>query len=183
MSTTRPFARGASALDLAANSNAEACAVAAWEPDIIRCSKSAARLRGLAATHPLVEDAAQDARIKVTLMARRGVSGEHYVRSAISNSVQNSARQTLVAANEVPPEGIDHLAEEARDRDLFAEAQVRAWIARQPEQLRVVYDLLYREEVSQREAAERLGVSQPRVAKLHGELIARGRDELRALAA
>lgn len=177
MSTTRPFARGASAPDLAANSNAEACAVMAWEPDIARASKKATRLRGLSTEHPLADDAAQEARITVALVTRKGITDERYLRSAISNSVQNAARQTLVAANEAPPDGLDDLKTETPERDLLAEQRVRAWIAEQPHQLRAVYDLLYGEDVSQREAAERLGLSQPRVAQLHRDLLARGRDE------
>lgn len=44
--------------------------------------------------------------------------------------------------------------------------------------LREVFDCLYVHELSQREAAARMRLSQPRIAQLHKELIARGRAAL-----
>lgn len=184
MSTNRPFASVAISPVLPANSNTEASAVTRWDDDIVRASKASARRRGLAADHPAAEDAAQEARLSVALVARQGIQGEGYVRRVISNSVRNAARQTLVVSNETTADALDALADdEGRQGDLLAEARVREWIAGQSAQVQAVFELLYREELSQREAAERLGVSQPRVAKLHRELLAWGRDELRSLAA
>ena len=53
----------------------------------------------------------------------------------------------------------------------------------QPSQLQTVFYMLYCEELSQREAAVRLGVSQPRVAALHRQLLTRAELGLRDLAA
>jgi len=181
MSTIRPFAISPV---LPANSDIETHAVMHWDDDIVRAAGASARRRGLAADHPVAEDAAQEARLSVALVARRGIQGEGYLRRVISNSVRNAARQTLVVSNETTADALDALDDdEERQRDLLAEARVGEWIAGQSAQVQAVFELLYREDLSQREAAKRLGISQPRVAKLHRELLARGRDELRALAA
>jgi len=181
MSTIRPFAISPV---YPANSNIEAHAVMRWEDDIARAAGASARRRDLAADHPFAEDAAQEARLSVALVARQGTQGDGYVRRVIANSVRNAARQTLVVSNETNVDALDELvSDEARRGDLLAEARVREWIAGQPAQIRKVFELLYEKDLSQREAAEHLGVSQPRVAKLHRELLERGREELRSLAA
>jgi RNA polymerase sigma factor (sigma-70 family) len=183
MSTIRPFAPVAISTVLPANSRTEARAITRWDGDIVRAAKASARRRGLASDHPAAEDAAQEARLSLALVVRQGIHAERYVRRVISNSVRNAARQTLVVSNETSADALDALPDDAgREGDLLAESRVREWIARQPAQVQAVFHLLYREDLSQREAAERLGVSQPRVAKLHRELLARGRDELRSLA-
>jgi RNA polymerase sigma factor (sigma-70 family) len=52
--------------------------------------------------------------------------------------------------------------------------QIRAMLTILPASLKSLFKLLYDEDLNQRAAAARMGISQPRVAQLHRELIARG---------
>jgi len=184
MDTTRPTARATCARTSPANCNAEGGAIQSWDDDIVRASRACARRRGLNGEHPFAENVAQDVRLAIVLAGRRiGVDDERYIRRVISNGVKNSARQTQVAANEVSDDALDGPLADQVPCDVLAVRRVRQWICRQPTQLQAVFDLLYHEDLTQREAALRLGVSQPRVAKLHRQLVERGSDELRDLAA
>lgn len=60
---------------------------------------------------------------------------------------------------------------------------VRSWIAGCPERLQQIFDLLYERGLTQREAAEIMQVSQPRVSQYHQRLIMQGRMTLGALLA
>jgi RNA polymerase sigma factor (sigma-70 family) len=64
--------------------------------------------------------------------------------------------------------------------DIFA---VRRWVRQLPDSLRRVYEALYVDAVTQREAAIQLGVSQPRIAQFHRQLLQRAKQELGYLAA
>jgi DNA-directed RNA polymerase specialized sigma24 family protein len=67
---------------------------------------------------------------------------------------------------------------EAAEYDAVAVAQVRRWVDSLKPSLQEVFDLIYRRDLSQREAASALQVSQPRIAKLHRQLLLRGRTDL-----
>jgi DNA-directed RNA polymerase specialized sigma subunit len=67
---------------------------------------------------------------------------------------------------------------EAVEYDAIAVAQVRRWVDTLKPSLQEIFDLIYRRDLSQREAASTLQVSQPRIAKLHRQLLLRGRTEL-----
>ena len=186
MTKNRPAVRAGRTHTPAAGSNpdAEDGTIEAWEDDIVRGARAYARKRGLSADHPFAEDVAQHVRLEVVRAIRKTrVKDERYVRRVISNSAKNSARQTQVAARMVSGDALEGLEEEPVVRDVLAERRVRQWIDEQPSQLQAVFHLLYCEDLSQREAAVRLGVSQPRVAKLHRQLLARAAEELRDLAA
>jgi DNA-directed RNA polymerase specialized sigma subunit len=60
---------------------------------------------------------------------------------------------------------------------------VRLWITSLPQRFQQVYSLLYVHGATQREAARAMGISQPRVAQLHQELLALGRQGFASLAA
>ena len=60
---------------------------------------------------------------------------------------------------------------------------VQRWVSQLPDGLRRVYEALYVNEVTQREAAIQIGVSQPRIAELHRLLLQRAKQELVHLAA
>lgn len=66
--------------------------------------------------------------------------------------------------------------------DVFVRDAVRKWVASLPPRMQRVYALLYVEGVSQREAAVRLGLTQPRISQIHQELLERGRADLAHLA-
>lgn len=184
MNTTRPSTRGASAPDLAAITTNEAGVIDRWADDIGRAAMAAARRSGVAQDHPLAEDVAQNARIAVLKATRLGLGDdEHYVRRAIANSARSSVRRSRVAANEAPLESVDEVADVDPGVDPLDVQRVREWVAGQPHHLQRIYGLLYLEDLGQREAARRLGVSQPRVAQLHRDLLTRGRDEFCSRAA
>ena len=186
MYTIRPTARPACAATSPANSNraAEASLVSTWDEDIVCASRAAARRRGFTGNHPFAADVAQNARVALLVASReKGVTAEPYLRRVVSNSIKNSSRQTKVTANSVPDDVLQEVAANAQAGDFLAERHVRDWVDSQPPQHKAVFDLLYREDLTQREAAARLGVSQPRIAKLHRQLIKRGAQGLHDLAA
>jgi len=59
--------------------------------------------------------------------------------------------------------------------------RARAIIGGAPPRLREIFNVLYVDSKSQREAAHVLGVSQPRVAALHQRLLVWGRIALQSL--
>lgn len=187
MSTIRPAAVHAAYAHTPpahSNSDAENGAIEGWDDDIVRASRASVRKRGLKPDDPFADDVAQNLRLAVMLAIRKtGINDERYLRRVISNSAKNSARQTQVASLEVSDDTLALLPLEPTARDVLAERRVRQWIGYQPSQFQALFDLLYREDLSQRDAAMRLGVSQPRVAQLHRQLLERGKGELRDLAA
>lgn len=185
MKTPRSAVRLASAHTSTANphSDSEAGLLESWDDDIVRACRACARKRGRQADQ-IVADVAQDARLAVVLAIRKtGIDDEQYLRRVISNSARNSTRQRLVVARQVSDDFLEEIREEPTVRDVLLERRIRRWLYDLPRQLKDVFHLLYRRGLSQREAAEYLGVSQPRVAKLHRQLLERGSDGLRDLAA
>lgn len=186
MDTVQPIARvaGAQAPSVCSNSDDASGAVEGWEGDIVRASRAAVRRLGLRGDHPIADDVAQDVRLALLLAVRRtGIKDERYVRRLISNSARNSARQSKVAALEVPDDNLPVRLEAPSVCDVLAERAVQRWIGEQKDLLQAVFRLLYCAGLTQRQAAERLGVSQPRVATLHRQLLERGKQQLRDLAA
>ncbi len=164
--------------------NDEAALLSAWDDDIRRAARAASKRTGLGAEHAFTEDLAQEARVALLLATRTtGVRHERYLRRVVRNALVNASRSTLVVANSVSDNVLEGEETKSRDVDVFARARVRGWVSRQPGQHRAVFHLLYREELTQREAARQLGLSQPRVAQLHRELLERGAEELQTLAA
>jgi DNA-directed RNA polymerase specialized sigma24 family protein len=74
-------------------------------------------------------------------------------------------------------DGADHPADrdDVRMLDILS---VRRWITRLPGSLRRIFDFIYVLGFTHRETAASMGLSQPRVAELHQQLIQRGRAEL-----
>ena len=114
-----------------------------------------------------------------------GVPFEHYAKVLITNAIKTelhtvTRREALdrtlsesaagaALRGDPPPRPDDEAAvTEVRQR-------VRAWLLELPPRLQEVFRLLYEEGLTQREAAWRLGVSQPRVAAVHRQLITKGR--------
>lgn len=67
--------------------------------------------------------------------------------------------------------------------DVFAIRKVGKWVHQLPGNLRRIYEALYVKGNTLREAAALMGLSHPRVAQLHQQLLARGQRELNHLAA
>lgn len=164
------------------NPAAEDAFLAEWSDDITRAARRGVRLAG--AAWPTAEDVAQDVRIRV-LRAFRLLSPppEGYVRTVIKNTVNNVvSRPHGVFPDAVDPQALDAVvsptwATDERSRN------VRLWLIGLPQRLQQLYSLLYVQGATQREAARAMGVSQPRVAQLHRELLTLGREGFTSVAA
>lgn len=154
-----------------------------YNDDIERAARShAARLNrhhqdrpGLGAYQ--ADDLAQEARVALLDVLRtHSERNEGYLRVVIRNAILNASRRRKVEAGALPYE--DRGEAEEYGGDPIAWRSVRAWLLAQTEQHRLVFEHLIWEEKTQREVANQLGVSQPRVAKIKKELLARAADEL-----
>jgi DNA-directed RNA polymerase specialized sigma24 family protein len=125
------------------------------------------------------EDLAQEARlhlVKVDLAGRSDV----YVRSAIFNATREARRSELRFLARHEPER-EAGAEARRREPAFAPVDValldlQRFLSGLPIRLRQLYDAIYVRNCDQRTVAVELGISQPRIAKLHGEILKRGRE-------
>ena len=123
--------------------------------------------------------------------ARRGIF-INYARRAVKNAIRSEVRcaRPVSDAGEPRMQPIGDATEDLEDHrdrldslDFFAILRVRRWLETLPLTLRNLFALIYRNGLSQRDAARILQVSQPRVAQLHTELLRRGREALAELAA
>jgi|GEM_PF-2078355 len=69
------------------------------------------------------------------------------------------------------------------EADIMAVTKIRKWLEKLPGNLRAIYEALYVAGLSQREVAANLKISQPRVAQLHQQLLAQGKQDLASLIA
>lgn len=147
-----------------------------WDRDICRASDTAAkRING---TREDAEDFAQETRIRLARVASKpGAGVARYIRKVIANAVKT-------AAGRVDTTRFDDLDEriEAPQQDERI-AEVGAWVTTLPPQLQAIYRYIYVEGLTQREIAQQMGVSQPRIAQLHHQLLTLGQTDLRHLAA
>lgn len=154
----------------------------AWDDDIRRCARSAAN-----GDRAYAADLAQQARTRL-LIANRAMPNAPtaYVRTVIANTVRSALHRearSFSARAPMAQELSEDLEAPAEVLDGRYTAAVAAWATRLPARLKAVYEYLYAEERSQREAAGLMKVSQPRVAQLHRQLLERGRVDLAHLAA
>jgi RNA polymerase sigma factor (sigma-70 family) len=175
-----PFMEGANSAIPTAPS--ETALLRAWDPDIKRAAR--------AAWTPGVldrEDLAQQVRLRVLTGHRSHPSaGEPYIRTIISNTLRTARRRESRALSTRSPlackltEGMIATHDDPVNERV---AVVSAWAVGLPSRLAMVYQHLYVDGRSQRDAARLMGVSQPRIAQLHSQLVARGRHDLERLAA
>ena len=160
------------------DNKAAAALLSRWEPIV---QASARRRTKCMASR---EDVAQAGRLAVLAAAghynvERGQSFNHYASRAISNETLKEALR-LQTQSECEC-GLDAAlgvsAPNSRDRC----GGVREWISGLPRILIKVFVLLYRFGLTQREAAARLRVSQPRICQLHTTLIEHGQRDLAGL--
>jgi len=122
--------------------------------------------------------------------SNRGVL-DHYVRRAIKRAMvreRERSRPLTLRRPEFVSLYEEHVADLVSkvgyEADPFGLTEIVAeWVRGLPHQLAQVFELLYRHGLTQAEAGVIMGVSQPRVAQLHAQLLARGKTELVALAA
>ena len=156
----------------------------AWDGDIRRAAAAAAarstdyRIDG--------DDLAQTARIQLwRALCREPGLPDSYIRRIVVNALRSSARAARAGLLFEAPERADHVAvdELVGTADPDRALAVRWWIASLSDRQRLLYELIYVAGHTQREAAQRLSVSQPRVAQLHQQLLERGRVHLQHHAA
>lgn len=159
-----------------------------WNGDIRRASEAAVRSFQTRVSDP--DDFAQDARLRVLRSYKSAPSrSEAFIRTVIKNSTRNSARSETPYLEKIDlVEDLENLEEteivsgfQNTDIDHFAVAAVRKFVSTLPQNLQAVYKLIFQDELTQRDAARRIGVSQPRVAELKRELLRRGKRELTRL--
>ena len=150
-----------------------------WDEDIRRASRTAARRVG--GTAEDAEDFAQEVRIRLfPIAALPQAAAPRYVRKVVANAVKSAVSRTHAIVFEDIDETAEQLMVEPPDPRI---ADVAAWVSTQPYPLRAVYQHLYVEGLTQREAARVMRISQPRVAQLHQRLLDAGRVDLQHLAA
>lgn len=122
--------------------------------------------------------------------ARRGAF-INYARRAVKNAIRSEiqrvrpvseAGERLIHPMDDATEDVEDQCDPVNSLDLFVIVRVRRWLETLPLTLRNLFALIYRNGLSQRDAARILRVSQPRVAQLHTELLRRGREALAELA-
>jgi DNA-directed RNA polymerase specialized sigma subunit len=102
------------------------------------------------------------------------------VRKAVRREARSLAQ--LVATDDIFGDRVD-AAESSLDFNLFTVEAVATWVRGLSSRLQALYNLVYVHGCTQREVATTIGVSQPRVAQLHRQLLELGRVELAHLAA
>ena len=162
---------------LASHSDIESL-VNTWDSDIKRAARRATHAHGLG--YDAAQEFAQAARIALARTAASADElGTFYMRRVIQNAVRDAARRErrmfgVAAPLDDADTAVDPATEERSDLiDWSAD-----WVSLLPRRLNQLYNLLYVQGYTQREAAPLLGVSQPRVTQLHQELLRRGRAEL-----
>jgi RNA polymerase sigma factor (sigma-70 family) len=159
----------------------EAAFIRAWDGDVKRAARAAAN------GDTDEDDLAQQSRLRL-LVANRALPNvpKAYHRALIANTLRSALRReerSFSARSPMAQELSEDFAAPAENSGDVPTAVVAAWTTRLPERLRNVYRHLYAEERSQRETAQLMRVSQPRVAQLNRQLLECGRDELAHLAA
>lgn len=118
---------------------------------------------------------------------------EHYVRAAIRNALLNARRAEQKHWDQREDSGDDiksndtvpHWAGEEIILQAIQEAtqsqQVQRWADGLPLKLAPLWNALYARDMSQREFAAEIGVSQARISQRNGQFVARARNELQML--
>ena len=159
-----------------------------WDADIERAATAGARL--LPGHAVQADDLAQMARCRVLrLLRKRGITSPRYVRRVIKNAILDGVRRERRRPDADPRNCLEvtDIAETAAVDEPVAgddlADRVSGWIGTLPARLIQVFMLLYVRGLTQRDAALVMGISQPRVARLHAVILQRGRRELMPVAA
>src|SRR5262249_18384728 len=138
-----------------------------------------------------IEDFKQEVRIRLLVLYRARLHNitENYVRkvikNAISNALRDEAHKLPLSSPQVFPLSPDRQTEEMADsvahresaETLLQRKSLLAWVGTLPGRIQKVYELLYQLGCSQLEAAQALGISQPRIVQLHKRLIEAARRQ------
>lgn len=163
--------------------------IQAWDSDIQRAAKA----RGM--SYDATQDLVQAARIRLAeALARNPHLSKPYLRRVIANAMHDEFRGKRIIDDPVPtvrenwdeqdqlgePEVVD---ETPLASETFYDAQyVRRWKSTLSVRERNIADLVWGRDVSERDAAAKLGISKTRLHQLKDEIIRRARNDLIALA-
>jgi RNA polymerase sigma factor (sigma-70 family) len=158
----------------------------AWDPEVRHRSARSARQSGLGRSE--ADDLAQEVRLALLLAvrAKSGPLNERYVRRITSNVLRSEWRKRSRTEGRNVPIGevLDIPATEpGSELDPWTRRVTTRRIEALPPRLGTIFNSIYRRGYSQREAARALGMTQPRVAQLHGKLLKWARRELAGIAA
>jgi RNA polymerase sigma factor (sigma-70 family) len=149
--------------------------ISRWEVDL----RNTARARVLSFRLPADygADLKQEARLSLLGAFRRYPEpSEQLIRTVLGHSVlKASVRESRRYGRKDPIEAAEEMADDSQ-RESYEPVliqRLRDAIQALPSSLQQIFGLLYVEGISQRDAASRLGISQPRVSKLHKEFKAR----------
>jgi len=147
-----------------------------WEPVVVRRAASGASWFG---NKIEALDFAQEARLEIAQIPVTVVTPDpKYIHRVITNAMYQYARSEHRGMKLLNPgrgRWEDHNSGTEGDQ---RRALVQAWVSTLPPQLREIYRLVYECRADQRSVAAALRLTQPRISKLHGELVERGRREL-----
>lgn len=147
-----------------------------WEPVVVRRA-----VRGASRFGNMIEalDFAQEARLEIAQIPTAIATPDpKYVHRVITNAMNQYARSEHRGMKLLSPGRArwgDHNPGTNGDQ---RRALVRAWVSTLPPRLREIYRLVYECRADQRSVAAALRLTQPRISKLHEELVERGRREL-----
>lgn len=146
-----------------------------WDPEIRRVTRNWARRFGRTAD---ADDFAQEARLRLFLLSpKHRDSPDWYIRAVISNAVTAAGnRQRRDYGNAPLTEEVEQsLIAETHEVDHKQHEIVRVWLRDLSPRLHTIYELIYSKGMTQGAAGVLLGVSQPRIAQLHRQLLTSGR--------
>jgi RNA polymerase sigma factor (sigma-70 family) len=150
-----------------------------WDDDVRKASRAAARR--ICGTREDAEDFAQEVRIRLfPLVGKPQAAAPRYIRKVVANAIKTATERIDTTTFEEITEETEQIPGAPTDTRI---SEVTAWIDTLPFRLRTVYQHLYVDGLTQREAATVMGVTQPRIAQLHARLLDAGRRDLQHLAA
>jgi RNA polymerase sigma factor (sigma-70 family) len=152
-----------------------------WEPFIKRNARSVAR--GAKDRALTADDIAQEGRLRLLRVPASTPSTKAWVGTVVRNEMRRVAGRPSPYERLTPAayKVADYRAES--EKTAVMRMAVREWVDQLPDDVRAVYELTYVSDLSQREAAAVLGISQSKVSQLHQELLRAGRREFAPVAA
>jgi DNA-directed RNA polymerase specialized sigma subunit len=149
-----------------------------WEPLIVASAKRRT------ACPACRDEAVQAGRLAVLDAAKRfdqsrGIPFNHYAARAVRNETSKAVQR--LSATRTRERAIGGRPVILPGPTVEQRWLIRDWLNDLPRILQKVFVAIYRRRLSQREAALRLGVSQPRISQLRQLLLDRGREDLTGL--
>jgi RNA polymerase sigma factor (sigma-70 family) len=143
-----------------------------WEPVVAETAKRRARCP---ATREAISQAGRQAVIDAAIRFQPDLGSPftHYATKAIANETRKAAMRVQSPTTDIALEAVPSIPVDSGSP--VRRLAIREWLNACPRLLQKVFVALYRRGYNQRETARRLGVSQPRVTKLHSRLIQEAR--------